>query len=180
MKRIEMQLFDDGKKIAMPDTPKMAPSPPIPSGSILSSPRSIVDFEIDANCEKMLPLTPGETTLVIATFSIRDSTHAPVPLSLPSSDDLTRDLGIGNFSPNASDKLWLNRININEDNDFYDLCTAASCLEQILSVTSIPMKLKPPHPTRSPSTISQPIPSLSSLGRPRLRLQILPKQLVKP
>jgi hypothetical protein len=37
--------------------------------------------------------------------------------------------------------VWLEKIGVDLDNDFYDLCTGATCLAKILNVTSIPLTM---------------------------------------
>jgi hypothetical protein len=54
---------------------------------------------------------------------------------------LIQDLGVSKTSENATDRLWMEEIGAELDNDYYDLCTGATCLAQILNVTSLPMAM---------------------------------------
>ena len=76
----------------------------------------------------------------------------------PAADSLPEYLGLG-MSPRATDKLWLDRIEMDGNHGFYDLCTSATHLEQILNVTSMPVRRQitiPPPPPPPPSIIIRP------------------------
>lgn len=146
---------------------QITPSPPPPTSFQIHHPPPppppppAFQLEVDATFDKEVKLTPGKVTLVVATFSIRNYWFFEEK-ELPPSETLPEFLGLGT-SHRATDKLWLDRIELNGDNEFYDLCTSATCLEQILNVTSMPVRRlvvppppPPPFPNPPPKPVSQP------------------------
>jgi len=72
---------------------------------------------------------------------LRNDSETVSDLILPTNDELNQDLGVIKTSENATDRLWMEEIGAELDNDYYDLCTGATCLAQILNVTSVPMTM---------------------------------------
>jgi hypothetical protein len=125
-KRLEIRLFVDGEKTAMP-VPEVRT-------------RGFKD-EVDAVFETDINITPGKPKLIVATFALRNDSETVSDLILPTNDELIQDLGVSKTSENDTDRLWMEEIGAELDNDYYDLCTGATCLAQILNVTSLPMAM---------------------------------------
>ena len=114
--------------------------------------------EVETGFETEVVLTPGKVTVIVAALRLGDESNIPRP-TIPSSTFLTSYLGLSKTSPLAFDLLWQDRIKLGTDNQsFLDLCTSAACLEQILSVTSIPVHMANtgPHPSRCSPIPEQP------------------------
>jgi hypothetical protein len=125
-KRLEIRFFVDGEKIAMP----------VPEVQT----RGFKD-EVDAVFETDINITPGKPKLIVATFALRNDSETVSDLILPTNDELIQDLGVSMTSEHATDRLWMKEIGADLDNDYFDLCTGATCLAQILNVTSVPMAM---------------------------------------
>jgi hypothetical protein len=125
-KRLEIRLFVDGEKTAMP-VPEVRT-------------RGFKD-EVDAVFETDINITPGKPKLIVATFALRNDSETVSDLVLPTNEELIQDLGVSKTSENATDRLWVEEVGAELDNDYYDLCTGAACLSQILNVTSVPMAM---------------------------------------
>jgi hypothetical protein len=139
-KRLVMQLFIDGKQIDMP-APK----------DWYDDPDNIIrrDIDRDVTFETEVAIAAGKTKLIVATFALRDLDDETFLIEIPDDPSLIHDLGLAKTSPNATDCLWYKHIDINGDKDYYDFCTGAATLQQILNVTSVPMKLRQPMSRRT-------------------------------
>jgi hypothetical protein len=123
------------------------------------------DVEMDISFDRTIPLPSGKVTVVVAAFSLRDESNNTPYGVLPPSVNLADDLGIGYSSKYATNQLWRRLIDPNGEYGYWDYYTAASCLEQILGVTSVPMTMIPPPPPSSessPSRRSSPPPTLKT------------------
>jgi hypothetical protein len=115
----------DGEKTAMP----------VPELRTIGFKDEVDVFETDIN------ITPGKPKLIVATFALRNDSETVSDLILPTNDELIQDLGVSKTSENATDRLWMEEIGAELDNDYYDLCTGATCLAQILSVAKQGLKM---------------------------------------
>ena len=124
-KRLEIRLFVDGEKTAMP----------VPEVRMKGFQDEVDVFETD------IIITPGKPKLIVATFALSNDSETVPDLILPTNDELIQDLGVSKTSENATDRLWMEEIGAELDNDYYGLRTGATCLAQILNVTSVPMAM---------------------------------------
>jgi hypothetical protein len=148
-KKLDIQMFINGKK-----------------NPIQTERKETEDAtEVDAVFDHDIVLHPNKVMLVVATFALRDRQSTDTISELPPSAEFARDLGVGKSSANTTDLLWLDRIDLradsSTDDDFYDLCTSASCLEQILNVASVPMRMVSTAEEKQSSKSSTRAPSIA-------------------
>ncbi|KAL2064542.1 hypothetical protein VTL71DRAFT_3679 [Oculimacula yallundae] len=121
-----------------------------------ASPVEHHDLEVNMMTEASFRLWPGKITTLVGRISLRSETDPPFNVPLPTSDELVEYLGASQTSENATDRVWANRIDMNAEIDYDDFCFSAACLEQILGVTSVPMRhfWRPLQPACKPSGTS--------------------------
>ncbi|KAM7213096.1 hypothetical protein V8F06_011519 [Rhypophila decipiens] len=96
----------------------------------------------DLSCELRVRLLNGEATYLVSTYALRTDKEDEVrncSLELP--PDLESYLGVEWESENMTDRLWTALCSTNyEAAEAVEFCVVGRCVEQILGVTSIPVR----------------------------------------
>ncbi|KAH7416666.1 hypothetical protein BKA64DRAFT_272574 [Cadophora sp. MPI-SDFR-AT-0126] len=139
--RLNFELFINGQKEEL---------------SLKSLPPRSDSGEIDMVVDKAFRLEPGKPTVIVGRIALGSALHSSFNTPLPTNDELAEFLGATATSENATDRVWGSRIDLNADIDDDDFCTSAACLEQIMGVTSVPMrrywKFSPQRPSSADSS----------------------------
>ncbi|PVH73831.1 hypothetical protein DL98DRAFT_43469 [Cadophora sp. DSE1049] len=135
--RLNFELFINGQKEEL---------------SLESLPPRSDSGEVDMVVDKAFRLDPGKPTVIVGRTALGSAFHSSFNNPLPTNDELAEYLGATATSENATDRVWGSRIDLNADIDDDDFCTSAACLEQIMGVTSVPMRRYWKIPPRRPSS----------------------------
>lgn len=99
----------------------------------------------DVSCEIRVQIPGGEATYFISTYALRkDSEDDDKECSLELPADLQHYLGVHWESEHMTDRLWTALCSTNyEAAEAVEFCVVGRCVEQILGVTSIPVRQPP-------------------------------------
>ena len=102
----------------------------------------------DLSSEVRVNIPVGEATYLVSTYALRnDDEDDDKDCSVELPADLTDYLGVSRESVNMTDRLWTALCAANyEAVDAVEFCIIGRCVEQILGVTSIPVRQPPGRP----------------------------------
>jgi len=99
---------------------------------------------VDLSDEFTVLLPPGESVYVVSRYALRNEEEDPASASsatMPSSDELQDYLGVSRESVHMTDRLWTALCATNyEAIEAVEFCIVGRTVEQILSVTSVPVR----------------------------------------
>ncbi|KAK3326630.1 hypothetical protein B0H66DRAFT_551399 [Apodospora peruviana] len=104
---------------------------------------------IDLSCEDRIEIPVGDATYLVSSYALRNDAEegdeADLSTSLPA--DLEDYLGVSRESLHMTDRLWTAMCAANyEAVEAVEFCIVGRCVEQILGVTSIPVRQPPGGP----------------------------------
>lgn len=110
---------------------------------------------VDLSSEIEVHIPAGEATYLVSTFALRkDDEDDDKDCSSDLPDDLQDYLGISWGSVSMTDRLWTALCSTNyEAAEAVEFCVVGRCVEQILGVTSIPLRQPPGGPRLSETAL---------------------------
>jgi hypothetical protein len=145
LKRLEMQFFNNGQPVEMV-VPLEASTSPIPGygddnfHAVDVRGTLKIGKDVDMSVLQRINLSSKEPTILICSYSIRNSSDSVAPINISSLIGIDNYLGIASHSLEMTDRLWAACLTTNYDaNEAEEICAIAKCAEQIICVSSVPV-----------------------------------------